>query len=107
MSAGVITSGTVNFHFQLSGFPASAAVVGAHIHSAPAGVIGGVIVSTGIAAASPVSATGGITSFTATTIAVGGATIQAIVDNPAGHYFNVHSALNPGGFARGQLSRTL
>jgi hypothetical protein len=26
-----------------------------------------------------------------------------IINNPAGYYFNVHSALNPGGVARGQL----
>jgi hypothetical protein len=29
----------------------------------------------------------------------------AILANPAGHYFNVHTALNPNGAMRGQLSR--
>ena len=29
-----------------------------------------------------------------------------ILTNPAGYYFNVHSTLNPGGVARGQLVRT-
>ena len=28
---------------------------------------------------------------------------QAIINNPAGYYFNVHSTLNGGGVARGQL----
>jgi hypothetical protein len=28
-----------------------------------------------------------------------------IIANPAGFYFNVHTALNPGGAVRGQLSR--
>jgi hypothetical protein len=28
----------------------------------------------------------------------------AILSNPAGHYFNVHTALNPGGAIRGQLA---
>jgi hypothetical protein len=30
---------------------------------------------------------------------------QQIIDNPAGYYFNVHTALNPGGAVRGQLVR--
>jgi hypothetical protein len=29
--------------------------------------------------------------------------MQSIIDNPANFYFNVHSSLNPGGVARGQL----
>jgi hypothetical protein len=29
--------------------------------------------------------------------------LQAIIDNPAGYYFNVHSTQNGGGVARGQL----
>ncbi len=28
----------------------------------------------------------------------------AILSNPAGHYFNVHTALNPDGTIRGQLT---
>ncbi len=31
--------------------------------------------------------------------------IQAIIDNPAGYYFNLHSPVNPGGAVRGQLNR--
>ena len=30
---------------------------------------------------------------------------QAVMDNPAGYYFNMHSPLNPGGVIRGQLVR--
>jgi hypothetical protein len=33
------------------------------------------------------------------------ANAQAIVANPAGFYFNVHTPVNPGGAARGQLAR--
>ena len=29
--------------------------------------------------------------------------MQAIINNPAGFYFNAHSTLNPGGVVRGQL----
>lgn len=106
-AAGGIASGTVDFHFQLSGFPASTTVVGAHIHSAPAGVNGGIVVNTGVVASGALTSSDGVTTFSSSGIAVSAATIQAIVNNPAGYYFNVHSPLNPGGFARGQLSRAL
>jgi hypothetical protein len=28
---------------------------------------------------------------------------QAIISNPSGYYFNIHTALTPGGAIRGQL----
>ena len=34
------------------------------------------------------------------------ATAQSILDNPAGFYFNVHTAANPAGVMRGQLSKS-
>jgi hypothetical protein len=104
---GAITGGTADFHFQLSGFPSSTTISLAHIHPGAAGVNGGVLVNTGLVATSPVTQTNGVMSFSATGISVPAATIQAIVNNPAGYYFNVHSPTNPGGVARGQLSRTL
>ena len=106
-STGAITGGTADFHFQLSGFPSSTTVVGAHIHPGAAGVNGGVIVNTGIVAGSPVGPSDGVTSFSVSGVSVPAATLQGIVNNPAGFYFNVHSPSNPGGFARGQLNRTL
>jgi hypothetical protein len=30
---------------------------------------------------------------------------QAIINTPENYYFNVHSTINPGGVARGQLRR--
>ena len=101
------TSGapSASFHFQLTGFPSGTTIVGAHIHPGAAGVNGGVIVNTGLTAASPLTLTEGITSFNATNISVSAATAQAIINNPGGFYFNVHSPLNPGGVARGQLVR--
>jgi hypothetical protein len=104
---GAITSGTADFHFQLSGFPSSTTIMAAHIHPGAAGVNGGVIVNTGLVASSPVTQTNGVMTFSATGINVPAATLQGIVNNPAGFYFNVHSPTNPGGVARGQLSRAL
>ena len=106
-AAGAVTGGTVDFYFQLSGFPDSLTIVGAHIHSAPAGVNGGVVVSTGIAAGSPVVSSSGLWQFSVTGLAANAATVQGILANPAAYYFNVHSPLNPGGVARGQLVRVV
>ena len=105
---GAITGGTADFHFQLSGFPSSTTIVAAHIHPGAAGVNGGVIVNTGVVAASPVTPDGrGHVTSASSGVSVPAATLQSIVNNPAGFYFNVHSPTNPGGVARGQLNRTL
>ena len=104
---GAITSGTADFHFQLTGFPSSTTIIAAHIHPGAAGVNGAVLVSTGLVATSPVTQTNGVMSFTASGVSVPAVTLQQIVNNPAGYYFNVHSPTNGGGVARGQLNRTL
>jgi hypothetical protein len=96
---------TATIYFQLSGFPRGTSLVGAHIHSASFGVNGPIVVNTGIAAASGVVADDGTLEFTARGISVPAATLDAIVDDPGGFYFNVHSPANPGGFSRGQLRR--
>ena len=103
--AGAITGATADFYFQMNGFPSNMIVVGAHIHPGVLGINGPVIVNTGISAASPFVAASGTGEFRATGIAVDATTAQAIVNNPAAFYFNIHSPLNAGGFARGQLSR--
>ena len=104
-AAGAITTATADFYFQMSGFPSNTAVVGAHIHPGVAGINGPVVVSTGLAATAPFVANTGTGEFVATGITVPPALAQMIIDNPAGFYFNIHSPLNAGGFARGQLTR--
>lgn len=100
-----ITSATASFYYQLTDFPAGTTLVGAHIHPAPAGVNGPVIISTGLTATSTVSLPTGTGEFRVTGIPADPALVQSIVNNPAAFYFNVHSPLNPGGFSRGQLTR--
>ena len=105
-ASGAITAATGTFYFQLTGFPEGTTVVGAHIHPAPAGVNGPVAISTGLTAANTVAiGQTGNAEFTFGNISADPALVQQIATNPAGFYFNVHSPLNPGGFARGQLTR--
>ena len=66
----------------------------AHIHSAPAGVNGPVVV--------PLSPP--TTGSSAGCRSADPALIQAIIDHPELYYVNVHNADFPGGAVRGQLS---
>jgi hypothetical protein len=102
---GDITAATADFYFQLADFPAGTTVVGAHIHPAPAGVTGPVTISTGLTATNTRTLSNGTAEFSFSGIPVDPALAQAILNNPAGYYFNVHSPQNTGGFARGQLTR--
>jgi CHRD domain len=103
-SAGNVTAATATFVVNLSGFPAGTPINIAHIHQAAAGVNGSIVVNSGITAGQNVL-TSGSGSFTAANLTVTPDLANAILANPAGFYFNVHSTLNPGGVARGQLVR--
>jgi hypothetical protein len=78
-------------------------VTDAHIHNGPAGSNAGIYVSAGIAAGDITLVNGG-GSVTKNGINVPSDRAAAILANPAGHYFNVHTGLNPAGAIRGQLS---
>lgn len=105
-TANQITGGTFDFQFTMTGLPTTTVLTLAHIHTGAAGVNGGIVVNTGLSAATGIATPAGSGSFeargiTATDVSV----FQQILDNPAAFYFNVHSATNPGGVARGQLTR--
>jgi CHRD domain-containing protein len=100
-----IQSGTVDMEFTLTGFPAGSTAILAHIHTGAAGVPGGVLIGSGLSAASPVAMPSGSGTFSARNITADAATLQSIVDNPSGFYYNVHTTVNPGGAVRGQLVR--
>jgi hypothetical protein len=104
-SAGAVTGGTLDVYFQASGFPPGTTVVGAHIHPAPAGVNGPVLIGTRLTAAAPFVLSDGSGEFREMAIAVNAANAAGLINNPAGFYFNIHSPRNGGGFARGQLAR--
>jgi hypothetical protein len=103
-SSGAITgAGTMNFVVPLTGFPAGTAVILAHIHPGATGANGPALVSTGLSPASPVVLADGTGTLTFSDIPVTQVNAQAIATNPAGYYFNAHTALNTGGAVRGQL----
>jgi len=106
-SAGNVTSGTATFVVTLQNFPPNTPINIAHIHVGAAGVNGSIVFNTTLSpTGDAVVLTNGSGTFTKSGIAPGDvATFNAIINNPAGYYFNVHSTLNPGGVARGQLSR--
>ena len=103
-AAGNVTAASTTFVVNITGLPAGSTVNIAHIHECVSTCNGPIVVSTGIAAGD-VTVTNGVASFTKANITTDPAVAQRILNNPAGFYFNVHSSLNPGGFARGQLVR--
>ena len=105
-AANAVTSATATFYFQATALPGGTNIVGAHIHPGVAGTNGGVIVSTGLSATAPLTMTTGTAEFTAGGIVVDPALAQAIINNSSAYYFNIHTPLNPGGVARGQLALT-
>lgn len=104
--AGVITAASASFVYSLTGFPNGTSVILTHIHEGGPAVTGGVRVNTGLSAANAVVlANGTLTNQTFSSILVDAGLAQQIIDNPNGYYFNVHTALSPGGAVRGQLVR--
>lgn len=102
-ASGNITSATADFQITVSGFPAGTRITDAHVHNAPAGGNGGIVINTTLTSGE-LAITDGSGSITKKGINVPADRAAAILNNPAGHYFNVHTAINPDGAIRGQLS---
>ena len=102
-SAGAITAATVDFSGNFSGFPAGTVLTAGHIHTGASGANGGVVIGTGIGQGE-VTMPNGSGSLVHSSAAVSPIDlVNQIINNPAGFYFNIHTALNPNGVARGQL----
>lgn len=104
-SGGTITSAVSRFDVSMTGLASNSVIILSHIHEGSAAVNGPVRVDSGLSPAAPVPANGGSTSYSRSNLATSPAVAQGIINNPAGWYFNVHTALSPGGVARGQLVR--
>ncbi len=103
-ATGAITAATVNFTATMQNFPSTSVVNIAHIHTGATGVSGPILISTTVNAGEVTLANGaGTFSRVAVPVPGGAATMQSILDNPAGFYFNIHTAANPAGVMRGQL----
>jgi hypothetical protein len=102
-SAGTTTAATMDATVSVTGFPAGTALTASHIHPGATGANGGILVSLGLAAGEVTFATGS-GSFTKQGITVTVDQANSILANPAGFYLNIHTAANPGGVARGQLT---
>lgn len=104
-TAGAITAATATFSANVAGMPAGTSLIRAHIHTGGAGVAGGVLVDTGLTPAAAIAIVNGTGTLTFNGVTVDPTAVENIISNPAGFYFNVHSAANPGGVVRGQLVR--
>jgi hypothetical protein len=75
----------------------SGPIAAAHVHQGPFGAAGDVVIGFDLrpidGSPSRIACTGGIAA----------GVVQAMRDDPDGHYVNVHTELNPGGEVRGQL----
>lgn len=88
-----IADGEFCYTLEVEGLTAGA--VAAHIHLAPRGVAGGVVVPLSVPNA---------TAFTVEDCAdADAAVLDAIAENPRAYYVNVHTPTYPGGEVRGQL----
>jgi hypothetical protein len=102
-SSGNITSSVGTAGVSTQGFPSGSAITVSHIHTGAFGVPGPVYV--GFIPPGGVPTAGGAAGYTVTMNATGDQ-LTAIMNNPAGYYFNVHTQQNPNGVMRGQLVRT-
>jgi CHRD domain len=100
MALLTLNQGEGEICFELSWAEIDGTVVAAHIHAAPAGVAGPIVVPlfTGVALAGTDSASGCVSG-------ISGELIKDIRHDPAGYYVNVHSTVFPAGAARGQLGK--
>jgi hypothetical protein len=101
-SSNTITAASANFSVTVTGFPAGMALTSAHIHPGAAGQTGSPVVDLALAAGEVTFATGS-GSFTKNNITVSVAQANSLLASAGNFYFNIHTAANPGGVARGQL----
>lgn len=78
-------------------------VFGGHIHAAPAGSNGGIVVSLFGGPLGPPTDFSGDRGRTMGCVTADSGVLWNIVNDPAGYYVNVHSTEFPGGAVRGQL----
>ena len=104
-SGNVTGGGAWNVQAVISGLTNDSAIRAAHIHNGAAGANAGVFVDTKLTPANQIPTPGGAATINFEGVDLTQSQAQAVLNNPAGHYFNMHSPLNTGGVIRGQLVR--
>jgi hypothetical protein len=115
MVPGAAGTYTASFSFNISNLvkagvlpsplDSGSVIVAGHIHSGAAGTSGPPVVPLPISQAAPIVSPTGSVILTIANVPVSADAAAAILANPAGYYFNLHSALNPIGVVRGQLAK--
>jgi hypothetical protein len=95
----------VDFAVSVNSFPAGSSLTVAHIHgpNAPAGVAASPFINTNMNAGNAPAIVNGSATITINGVVATADQISQVVASPSQFYFNVHTALNPGGVMRGQL----
>jgi hypothetical protein len=106
---------TADFSFQIGGLvkagvlPAplngGSVIVAGYVHQGAAGSVGPPVVQLPISLQAPIVTPDGSAVLTISNVAVSASAATAILSNPSGFYFNLYSALNQNGVARGQLAK--
>jgi hypothetical protein len=104
---GNVNAATVTFDVDYT-LSSAVTFTGLHIHNAPAGQNGGIVIDTGITGTNTVSAAAGTGKITrvvnyASTDANGIRFVTGLLATPANYYVNIHTSVNPSGLMRGQL----
>ena len=105
-AAQAITAATADFQINVTGCPTTTNITAAHIHRAPVGTNGGIVVFTGLASGE-LALTNGAGALAKNGVNITPlSTATEILDTPTAFYFNIHSVMHGGGVIRGQLVRT-
>jgi len=102
-SAGKVTAATAKFEIVMKAFPTTTSLTISHIHKGDAKTNGPVVVDSGMKATEPIVLTSGGTTITKDNLTVTPELAADLIANPGNYYYNVHSAVHPGGIARAQL----
>ncbi len=98
-----VKSATAEFEISGNGFPAGTTITGGHIHSGGSAVNSGIYFNPSITS-SDMPIVNGTGSVKKSGLTIPADVAQAILGNPSAYYFNLHTALNTDGAARGQLA---
>jgi len=101
---GVVVSARAAFDVHVMGLTPASVVILAHVHQGGPTVNGPIRIDSGISPGMPIPVQpDGSVSFVRQDLAVSPVIAEALLADPAAFYFNVHTALSPGGVGRGQL----